>query len=75
MAPSGDSRAHPSTHHPWATPGKQPEHACTDGHVAVSVPAVCGPSFDKLTEIKEKYDPDNVFSHNVNVPPKGKLYK
>ena len=34
-----------------------------------------GPSFDKLTEIKEKYDPDNVFSHNVNVPPKGKLYK
>lgn len=31
-----------------------------------------GPSFERLTEIKEKYDPENLFKNNVNIPPKSK---
>jgi len=32
--------------------------------------AVYGPNVMRLQAIKAKYDPDNVFHHNVNIPPK-----
>ena len=28
-----------------------------------------GPNYQRLTEIKRKYDPENVFRHNHNIPP------
>jgi FAD/FMN-containing dehydrogenase len=28
-----------------------------------------GSNWQRLTEIKQKYDPDNVFRHNANIPP------
>jgi FAD/FMN-containing dehydrogenase len=31
--------------------------------------AVYGPNLDRLRKIKGKYDPDNVFHHNVNIEP------
>jgi FAD/FMN-containing dehydrogenase len=31
--------------------------------------AVYGPNLDRLRKIKAKYDPDNVFRHNVNIKP------
>lgn len=38
-----------------------------------SLDAVCaayGPEIHRrLTEVKDRYDPDNVFQHNQNVPP------
>lgn len=33
-----------------------------------------GQSFNTLTEIKEKYDPENIFRNNVNIPPKSLLH-
>jgi hypothetical protein len=32
--------------------------------------AVYGPNVRRLQAIKAKYDPDNVYHHNVNIPPK-----
>ena len=31
--------------------------------------SVYGPNLSRLREIKKKYDPDNVFHVNVNIPP------
>ena len=28
-----------------------------------------GPTWERLTEIKRRYDPDNVFHYNQNIPP------
>jgi FAD/FMN-containing dehydrogenase len=28
-----------------------------------------GSTWERLTEIKRRYDPDNVFHHNQNIPP------
>ena len=30
-----------------------------------------GPTWDRLTEIKARYDPDNLFRRNQNIPPAG----
>jgi Berberine and berberine like len=30
----------------------------------------CGPNFERLVTLKAKYDPNNLFRLNANVPPK-----
>ena len=30
-----------------------------------------GPTWDRLVGIKRRYDPTNLFRHNVNIPPAG----
>ena len=34
-----------------------------------AIRAAYGPNYDRLAEIKRRYDPDNVFHHNHNIPP------
>jgi FAD/FMN-containing dehydrogenase len=34
-----------------------------------AVRAAYGPNYDRLVEVKRKYDPDNVFHHNHNIKP------
>jgi FAD/FMN-containing dehydrogenase len=34
-----------------------------------AVRAAYGPNYDRLVEVKRKYDPDNVFHHNHNIVP------
>lgn len=29
-----------------------------------------GPNLPRLRDLKTKWDPDNVFHHNVNIPPR-----
>lgn len=33
--------------------------------------AAYGPNWDRLVELKGRYDPDNLFRMNVNIPPGG----
>jgi len=37
---------------------------------AAALAAAYGPNVQRLQSIKARYDPDNVFHRNVNIPPK-----
>jgi len=40
-----------------------------DDQGADAVRAAYGPNYDRLVELKRRYDPDNVFHHNHNIQP------
>ena len=40
-----------------------------DDEAAATLAAVYGPNLPRLREVKRRYDPDNVFHINVNIPP------
>ena len=40
-----------------------------DDSAAATLAAVYGPNLDRLRTVKGKYDPENVFHHNVNITP------
>jgi FAD/FMN-containing dehydrogenase len=40
-----------------------------DDQDASAVRAAYGPNYDRLVELKRRYDPDNVFHHNHNIVP------
>ena len=42
-----------------------------DDTASATLSAVYGPNLDRLRQVKAKYDPQNVFRHNVNITPAG----
>jgi FAD/FMN-containing dehydrogenase len=40
-----------------------------DDEGANAVRDAYGPNWDRLVEVKRRYDPDNVFHHNLNIDP------
>lgn len=40
-----------------------------DEEAVAAAAAAYGPNLPRLRQLKKRYDPDNVFHHNVNIPP------
>jgi FAD/FMN-containing dehydrogenase len=40
-----------------------------DDQLGDAVRAAYGPNYDRLLELKRRYDPENVFHHNHNIDP------
>ena len=55
--------------HPYSAGGAYINFMMDEGHDRVR--ATYGPNYDRLTEVKAKYDPNNVFCNNQNIPPAG----
>jgi FAD/FMN-containing dehydrogenase len=78
MAVSGDDAVNTK----WArdtyaalTPSSAQRYMNYLDHDDVGDPALAaayGPNLPRLRTIKAKYDPDNLFHLNVNIPPNGK---
>ncbi|WP_163557355.1 FAD-binding oxidoreductase [Halomonas sp. NO4] len=53
--------------HPSSAGGAYVNFMMDEGHDRVR--ATYGENYDRLTRIKARYDPDNLFRHNHNIPP------
>ena len=53
---------------PFLAPARYVNYLEDDVSDAAAV--VYGPNLARLREIKTKYDPENFFRHNVNIPPR-----
>jgi len=42
---------------------------------SAGVEAAYGARLARLTAVKDRYDPDNVFRHNANIPPGGEVFR
>jgi hypothetical protein len=54
--------------HPYSTGAAYVNFMMDEGHERVR--ATYGANYDRLTAIKQKYDPDNFFRTNQNIPPR-----
>jgi len=76
MAPEGDdpgrawARSAYSALTPFVASKRYLNYLDTDEGDAAGLAAAYGPNVQRLQSIKAKYDPDNVFHLNVNIPPK-----
>lgn len=53
----------------WAAPGVYANYL--DDAADEDPREACGQNWERLVELKAKWDPDDLFHHNVNVPPGG----
>jgi FAD/FMN-containing dehydrogenase len=53
---------------PFMAPGRYLNYLEEDA-AAVGVAAAYGPNYARLRQLKAKYDPENVFHLNQNIPP------
>lgn len=53
----------------WSAPGVYANYL--DDATGDDPRAAYGENWERLVELKSKWDPDNLFDHNVNVPPEG----
>ncbi|HKA43681.1 MAG TPA: BBE domain-containing protein, partial [Burkholderiales bacterium] len=77
MAPDGDAagtawaRASYTALAPFVAPVRYLNYLDHDDAGAPALVAAYGPNVRRLQSVKAKYDPQNVFHLNVNVPPDG----
>jgi FAD/FMN-containing dehydrogenase len=53
----------------FAGPRRYLNYLGADEDADAAAIAAYGPNLPRLKKIKRQYDPDNVFHHNVNIPP------
>jgi FAD/FMN-containing dehydrogenase len=54
---------------PFAGQRRYMNYLGADEEAEAAAVAAYGPNLPRLRQIKRKYDPDNVFHHNLNIPP------
>jgi len=57
-------------HHSWATPRARRYGAFTARAMRRTLPNLDGPNYERLVELKRRYDPDNLFRLNHNIDPR-----
>ncbi|HUG85124.1 MAG TPA: FAD-binding protein [Euzebya sp.] len=77
---AADAPPDATDHRPWVTAtaqalapdgsGRYVNFVGSEGHDQARA-AFPGSTWDRLARIKQRYDPDNLLRHNVNVPPTG----
>jgi FAD/FMN-containing dehydrogenase len=66
----GHARAFMDTMRPWAIDQAPPPNFITEDEGKARLRASYGEEkFERLVALKDKYDPDNVFALNQNIPP------
>jgi FAD/FMN-containing dehydrogenase len=68
-AEAARARAFMETMHPWGA-GTAPPNFIADDEPGARLRTSYGDEkFERLVALKDKYDPDNVFALNQNIPP------